>query len=568
MKQQLRKRQLVGRAAPHSRRGFTLVEVLVVLSILVVLFGLLFAPMMTGMELVSSGRIQSRLQDTARMAAERMRRELANAMYVYPLPTYVVSDSSDTEVGVTDYSQVVFVPAATDSSGRILTPRRPRTDSATGETLVTRYLVKPPDTTDGKKYGENNPFYLVRQEGLYRLNPVTEQYEFGSLVASVWTKDRALSENALTLAEGYDIPATSSICLNSACKKMHVGYVAECPVCKESKLAYLHRDVQFAPERVVGEILAAGEQNTVYRAKHGNWMGTPNNNTENLGTEALSKTASELQPRLVVYRWNSSISPGAYSDIVLDSSSTVRNADSNIKLRWNSLTGEVSIGARKTIRISVQSPDTMPAAGSFWTLQTYDMDDPTTPLSTSLVTPVYPKDPTNWGETHMPISFHIDPAFSEGATAIHAKVVPGSTRVMVAADSNRYEYVRVQNPNQTDLGRNEYAESLSNFDMNCEIRFNRYQPPSPEYYGMPASFDIYLTYYYRTNFDPNGAEHRDDIISADYSTGEIINITLIPQHWVELEPYSSTSTGLVVPPDLPLAGAPVRTQAVVDNARR
>jgi prepilin-type N-terminal cleavage/methylation domain-containing protein len=48
------------------RAGFTLVEVLVVLAILVILFGLLFAPMMAGMDMATQGRIQARLQDTAR----------------------------------------------------------------------------------------------------------------------------------------------------------------------------------------------------------------------------------------------------------------------------------------------------------------------------------------------------------------------------------------------------------------------------------------------------------------------------------------------------------------------
>ncbi len=57
-----------------SRAGFTLVEVLVVLAILVILFGLLFAPMIASLDMVTLGQSRVRMQDAVRTAMEQMRR--------------------------------------------------------------------------------------------------------------------------------------------------------------------------------------------------------------------------------------------------------------------------------------------------------------------------------------------------------------------------------------------------------------------------------------------------------------------------------------------------------------
>jgi prepilin-type N-terminal cleavage/methylation domain-containing protein len=571
-------RQLALQQPRLRRGGFTLIEVLVVLAILVVLFGMLFAPMMTGMQMVTSGRVQARLQDTARLAAEQMRRELAEAMYVYPLPTILTSTGSPaTDVAVTDYSQIVFVPPAADDNGNILTPRRPRIDPDSGEIQVTRYFVKPPDTTAGKPYpDETNPFVLTRQEGLYRLDPATGQYTFGSMVNGTWTPDQPITENALTLKSGYDIPATNSICLT--CRKMQVGYVAVCPEpgCGGTSLAYLHRDVEFVPERITGENLTASENDSLYTARHGNWMGTPNNGTTPLSA-SFSKTASELQPRIVVLRWDDA--QRAYRYVALDSANfPAADVQSNLKIRWNSLTGQVRVGEYRTIRISADL-SAAPAAGAFWNLRMYQQDNdspftinPTaTALAVSPIEPIWPKDPTNWGEPRMPIAYRISAGLSEGNTTLRAKVVPHSTRVTVMAGGQRIEYTQVQNGDQAELGEREYSEYLNNNDQTCEVRLNRYKPASPDAYGSGlASFDIFVTYYYRTNFNPYYPQH-DDVVCADYSTGEIINITLIPQRFVTLEAYSNTAPynlNMVVPGDLPLAGTPVRLQAVVENARR
>jgi prepilin-type N-terminal cleavage/methylation domain-containing protein len=569
MLQGKRRRQLMRRGAVHRHRGFTLVEVLVVLAILVVLFGLLFAPMMAGMDMVTSGRAQARLQDSARLAAEQMQRELAQAMYVYPLPTLATTGGP-----VTDYAQIVFVPPATDpATGAILTPLRPRVDAASNETLVTRYCVRPPRTGANQQYDENNPFVLVRQEGLYHFVSGTGQYEFGSYDnASAWVRDLPIIENALTPQQDYDIPATTTIC--RTCGAMEVGYLDVCKVDGSTDLAYLHRDVQFVPERAIGEALKAESHNTIYRAHYGNWMGTANNGTALLGPAALPAAESQMQPRIVVYRWNDTVTAPdqpSYSTIALDSLDTVR---SDIALRWNSASGQVQIGDTHTVHVSVDTTaPPAPLTGTFWALDVdgdgYSNNGALAGSAAAAAEPVYPKPPTEWGEPRMPVSFRIEPGRSDGAVLVPAKLVPGSSRVVVVAtagtDVQRADLTRVENTNQSEIGRYEYCEYVGPDERGAEIRLNRFSPPTPDDFTGLTAFDIYITYYYRRNFDP--VSNRDDVVYADYSTGEIINIALIPQRYRELEAYNPAEPNLVVPADLVVGGVPVYLKAVTRNGR-
>jgi len=67
-----------------SLRAFTLVELIIVMSILIILFNLLMVPMMMGLKLTSSTRQAVEAQDDARMALELMKKDMARAMYVLP----------------------------------------------------------------------------------------------------------------------------------------------------------------------------------------------------------------------------------------------------------------------------------------------------------------------------------------------------------------------------------------------------------------------------------------------------------------------------------------------------
>ncbi|MBM3457182.1 MAG: type II secretion system protein [Armatimonadetes bacterium] len=68
----------------ERRRGFTLTELLVVIGITAVLMFLLFIPLSRAIDLAARGEARVDAQDTVRLAMRRIKRELQNAMIVYP----------------------------------------------------------------------------------------------------------------------------------------------------------------------------------------------------------------------------------------------------------------------------------------------------------------------------------------------------------------------------------------------------------------------------------------------------------------------------------------------------
>ncbi|MDO8588161.1 MAG: prepilin-type N-terminal cleavage/methylation domain-containing protein [Armatimonadota bacterium] len=67
----------------RNEHGFTLIEILVVVAITILLFGLLFTPMIAALNLTRQGRVKIEAQDAARLNLERVSRELSGAMFVY-----------------------------------------------------------------------------------------------------------------------------------------------------------------------------------------------------------------------------------------------------------------------------------------------------------------------------------------------------------------------------------------------------------------------------------------------------------------------------------------------------
>ena len=570
-----------------TRRGFTLVEILVVLSILVLLFALLFAPMMVGLDMVTDGRVRTNMQDSLRMTMEQIRRDVSDGAYVYPTPTIRLAGDNGTlgdadDEAVTDYSQIVFVKADRED-GKLLTPVRPEMISWVDGTVTRydmaalRYLVKLVDTS--LPWNDTNPFALYRQEGVY----VWDEGGFGRRDSTgTFELGVADRENVMTPKTGADIPPTSTVC--TACGASTVGYMNECPAdCGGTvdDLVYLHSGVKFAPERIEGDTLSASEHNTLYAAKRGNWMGFGNDGTLFLPDTALSNIESQMQPRIVLQRYDNATS--SYSEVALDSYGTAR---SGAKVRWNAADGTVRLGDYETVRISVLAADLAapPSRGGneFFQITVTDQDTPantdaydatgdiTGSRLTSIV-PIYGALPSGWQDPLMPIAFAVYPDDADGtASSVAAKVVPDSVYVRITAVQTdgtvrRAEYSLTETTDQEQIGEFQFAQYQAPNDRQCEVRFNRWSPPSPEVFGSLSEYYIDIIYYYRRNFD--AATNRDDIVVVDYSTAELLNVSLKLNQFAEPEPYKSGEIALVVPSDVKINEVTMQSQIEVRNIR-
>src|SRR5947209_4802778 len=79
-----RKKEPSGLGTRVSRRGFTLMELLIVIGITALLLLVLFLPLTKSLELSSRGQARIRGLDSVRHAMRRVTRDLSQAMAVYP----------------------------------------------------------------------------------------------------------------------------------------------------------------------------------------------------------------------------------------------------------------------------------------------------------------------------------------------------------------------------------------------------------------------------------------------------------------------------------------------------
>jgi prepilin-type N-terminal cleavage/methylation domain-containing protein len=87
-----------------DNKGFTLIEILVVLALTIMVMGLIFGPLIQTFKITRQAETMIRAQDNARMALSQVSQDLSNAMYVYDNTrdslSFPVVDSSGTPVTV------------------------------------------------------------------------------------------------------------------------------------------------------------------------------------------------------------------------------------------------------------------------------------------------------------------------------------------------------------------------------------------------------------------------------------------------------------------------------------
>ncbi len=534
--------QGAGRPRGRGSSGFTLVEVLVVLAILVLLFALLFAPMMTAFDQATVGQEDVRKQDAARRAIEQIKRELASAVYVYPAEAVPAGARV-----ILNTSQLVFVPPARTSTGSPALPLRPQTvwDPVAGQTvpLAVAYTAHLADR--GQGYGLSNPFVLWREQGIYRPADATHNTRWIDTSISQGTS------NALSPRDGMDIPVAVTVCLD--CGEATSGYIgphqpefqidSTCPSCGSSNLMYVFRGLQFRPERIACEELQVSDDGTVYRARHGAWDGVQNPDWISGGP-----LTSVFDPRIVVYRY--SAATGAHTNVVYDTHSAGFIPDGTgglddpdtLYLTWNNGAGGVRVG--RVQRSWFYSP----AERSLDILAT-----------------------TN------PYSFRVEP--SELANA-PAKIVPGDVRVALVglgADGtagtpddgpvlgtfSRADTWQADELGSDSLARNEFwfgidLDPTQDFrtigapgagpdgvadGQGAELRFSRFIDWGA--LGLGTTAELVVEYTFRCNFDASTG--MDDVVKADYSTRSIMNIALIVADFLEPDLRAAGETSREVP---------------------
>lgn len=129
----------------RRQRAFTLIEILISVAILGLMVGIIFRPLLMGVEVLSVGRAERQAQRVAQDVVDRLSGELRTAVRVYSnLGTFDLT--TGTAAGgkwrTAQTERLSFVPAATDATGRALTPLQPATDGLGRPQVVTYWVMR------------------------------------------------------------------------------------------------------------------------------------------------------------------------------------------------------------------------------------------------------------------------------------------------------------------------------------------------------------------------------------------------------------------------------------------
>ncbi len=497
-------------AAVLSTVGFTLIEVLVVLAILVILFGLLFTPLMTGMEMFTQGERTVARQNAVSLAYKQVSQELAGAYYILTRDEMFTNRPTPLEAATAaagalqyDFSRITFIPAAPGTSG---VPQPSVVEFRVGLSYDSDPFDDHPDPAQ--------PYNDVLEPGkplntyvLYR-----GQWSANNLAAA-WAKWAGGNPpdvlSALTAKGEFDIPG-NTIFLDSS--QIAEGYWLFDPVSGSSNYVHQVRGVQFVPEQVVGEELQMDPLGMQYVARHGYWEGP-----QDTATTVINGTISgPMAVRITVYRWDPTATPPSYQPIAdTDPDPTRRVASppnpATCRLAYDSYRGRVV--AARTVWAAYPAQSGFPTLTQV-TANEYDLPDPGGGASWS----------PNW------------------------KIVPGSVRVYYGNSPNWKRYVP-SDATASELATFEYklAEELEKMPWavnTSHITFSSSSPPDT------TAGRIWVTFQCRNNFyvDPSNpsdpSNGTDDIVRVDYFTRELIGtvVTVAGLGAVEkVDPDSSTA---------------------------
>jgi len=602
----------------RQRSGFTLVELLVVLAILVLLFGLLFAPMMTSLDMAREGQVRARMQDTVRQTMEDVQRTVSNAVHVLPLRE--VRPAAAPALSYVDTSQLaVIVPNAGSLTGPLQPPVRPDPSAGTQWMRAVRYVVHPrsgrivrnddvgvnfatypPGTTaplsasqpsSGVSYipEVDDPFVLYRQVGILREVPRAQAeygfgdrwYRFGSLVEQptgsgtyVFYSNRPETENALSQASGCDVPCTGSVC--DSCGVRYPGfreYSANCPACSAAVgYTYLFDGVRFAPQHAANEQLQPLRDGTVYRAEHGGWTGYAHSDVTVAAPQLFPRL---LDPRITVYRYNSTT--GGYTDLQYDSFSPGLRGTPQLDVRWDADNGSVEFG-----RFFLQTI-TLTDTGGAVNVATATDQAAMLPLESEPGVPP--------GRTLVPNGYQVTPA----PTAI---ILPDTVQVRAIVTftdgtQRQVDYVRTSQTEQSQIGAQQFAVKRAlppsaweswvpeNWALSMDVLFSEFPgtgPPGPAKFAQDAGrpvtdvrdVQLYIGYSARRNADIHSgasATARDDLVRVDYSTRNVMDVSFTLAEFVDYTEDANGNYVLPAPPPKPQQAALHDTIAVRNAGR-
>jgi len=548
----------------RRRRGFTLVELLVVLAILVILFGLLFAPMMTSLDMARQGQSRAKMQDTVRYAMEDIRRTVGNAIYVLP-PHIIIPalwDPANPTVNqpVPDLTTLTVVEPRRDSVTRLLmNPLQPEVRVAPYDPAATpqpwmaavRYTVHPKsgrtiryedsarDSSLQNSEGHTisvsesispqtyeprleDPFALYRQTGIwYRVSAgPPEVWAFGSFDRNrIFLPNRPISENALTGVDGYDVQCASSICDNCGADTPGFRpYTLPCATCSATAgYSYQFDGVRFAPQRVAGEQLKERDDGTVYYASHAGWTGYTHSDS---ATTCPDLDPRQLDPRIRIWRYRSST--GAYDELQFDTIAGGARGTPTLDLAWDKDTGAIRFGHLYEQIITLPDP-----GGGIW------RGDPAKPEDQAAVSSL---DPAGV----IPTGYRID-TYGTSPVCDPAIILPSTVKVRAVVNLGSganarkwwWDFVRTDQYQQEAIGPWQFAVRRSlppstwapwlprDWATSMDILFNtflrkrpdgQYEPDPAAPPGVPrfetifgtgnvSSVEIHILYWARRNAD-------------------------------------------------------------------